>query len=192
MWTLPRLYWDSLRSLGSLRVPESGSPSLALGEAKRTRWVRYTAGGLALPWYNWWALFLAVFHKRQTLVTECNGCRCYCMILYGSLWLCTQITRPVRCRFFQCRLLRCLCLHRVFLVSSETLDLFLYLNLLLIYGGVCVLPTGSDVYLYCIIIYTAGFPRLDWPWSLQIVWGFVFVCLLTIPRLLPESPVPHS
>lgn len=21
--------------------------------------------------------------KRQTLVTECNGCRCYCMILYG-------------------------------------------------------------------------------------------------------------
>ena len=52
----------------------------------------------------------------------------------------------------------------LFFVFSETLDGFLYLNLLLIYGGVCVLPTGSDVYLYCIhtyiYIYIAGYPRL--------------------------------
>ena len=64
----------------------------------------------------------------------------------------------------------------LFFVFSETLDGFLYLNLLLIYGGVCVLPTGSDVYLYCIhtyiYIYILQGIR-DWPWSLQIVWDML-------------------
>jgi len=48
------------------------------------------------------------------------------------------------------------------------------LNLLPIYGGVCVLPTGSDVYLYC--IYIAYIYILQgirgWPWSLLCL-GYV-------------------